>query len=617
MSALRPDAATADKCRRFLKSLSQAGQLTALYQAKHPVAAQSLADALSLLEELFSGGGWGVLAVGFEDGRWRLNEMVLADKPAAFRFLAGSLEAYGVREVSFFAGLRPHELSSFCELCAFAGRAPERDAEQFLRERGVRHVRLDVHAYVKAARAKAAAAPPPPESPVTRPAAAMPVAGPAGDGVPGHGWGFGTFIKELVEKAVADPDARAEIYAEAVRNVKEALARRVAEATSGARREVRLSANSALRAENVLDAVADGRVTVDREGRVLMMDHKAEEILGGPLSAIAGRPLLDSVRSDDRVATLSKNLVLPDDAKVLPEVASAGPAEVLDAFRRSLAVVQDEEGRTVGACAVLPHAAKFQEMQKAQDDFVSSVAHELKAPLAAICSALEVVRDKVTSKLPPAEAEFLDISVRNSLLLRDLIQDLGDASKLLAGKMAVRPEAVSVDPLVRQAISGLTPWARAKRISLGTERRYDPAALPPVWADPVRLVQILNNLVSNAIKHTEPGGGVRVGAAAGTGEQAGRVVFSCKDDGRGIAAEDRSRIFEKFTQLAAGVRRGGAGLGLAIVRDLVDMHGGELWLNSKVGKGSTFYFSLPAAGPGAAEPGRRAAPGGGAGRGVP
>lgn len=549
--------ASGEKGRRFLKTLNMTVQLVSLYQARHPVPAQSLSSALRLLEEVLAESGSGDLSVGLQDGRWRVDAVVLADRAEACKSLASALEAYGVREVAFFAGIRPYELASFCELCASAGAQTERDAGQFLRARGVQRVRVDVDVFLRASRLKDAAVPPP-ENPVAKTPAAPPAVGPAGDGVPGHDRGLGTLINEL-------------------------------------RREVRLSANAALRVENVLDAVADGRVTVDREGRVLMMDHKAEEILGGPLSSVAGRPLLDSVSTDDRVVTLSKNLALPDDRAVVPAVATAGTAGVLDAFRGSMAVVQDEDGRTVGACAVLPHAAKFQEVMRTQDDFVSSITHELKAPLAAICSALEVVRDKVQTKLAPAEAEFLDISVRNSLMLRDLIQDLGDCAKLQAGKMPVRPEAVAVDPLVRQAISGLSPWAQAKRIGLGTELRYDPRALPQVWADPVRLVQILNNLLSNAIKHTDAGGRVRVGAAPSPGAMPGRVVFSCKDDGRGIAAEDRGRIFERFTQLSAGVRRGGAGLGLAIVRDLVDRHGGELWLNSKVGKGSTFYFSLPVA----------------------
>jgi len=433
---------------------------------------------------------------------------------------------------------------------------------------------------------------PPPPAPRPQPAPAPKQEAPPP--APKPVLGFGSFIKTLVDKSISDPQERAQVYAEALRHVEQALARHASEASHKLLLEKQGVINERVRTESVLTTVAQGKVIVDQEGRVLMMDPTAEEIVGQPFAAVAGKKLLEGMQNDDQFVVLAKELVIPENRPVSEEVQSAGASGAMEAFRQSVAVVHDERGRIVGTYAVLPHAAKFRETQRLQEEFLANITHDLKAPLTAICSALEILTERTRSRLEGEEGDFFDICVRNSRTLRQMIDELLDFSKISSGHMTVRPERVSLEPLLRECVQALMPWSRSKRISLEVEEPESLRALPPVLADRGRLLQILNNLVSNAIKFTPEEGRVELSAKLGGPEREGMAVISVQDTGCGIDSEDQKRIFERFSQGQAG-RREGVGLGLAIARDLVNQHRGEIWVGSESGNGATFSFTLPLA----------------------
>lgn len=585
--------------RAFLKSLGQSVKLVSLYSLAHPVPASSQQESWHLLHELFSETGWTELTLSLSAGRWLVNGRVAADSARAYELLAIAFRAHALQSVAFRPECRLYELSALCELASTPpNRAYRTDAADFMKERGVRHVSVDVEEFVRTRKAGVAASAlvqsPRAESALRLPADAPPPpapAEPAAEAVPRGAQGFGAFIKSLVEKAVADPAERAQIYAEALRHVEQALARRASEATHRLLMEKQGIVNERVRAEGVLTTVAQGKVIVDQEGRVLMMDSAAEEIVGRPFSAVAGKRLTEGVEGEEQFVVLSKELVLPENRPVSAGMELAGGAGAMSAFRQSVAVVHDEKGRVVGTYAVLPHAAKFRETQRLQEEFVANVTHDLKAPLTSVASALEVLVSRLEGRLAEEDAELLDICVRNSRSLRQMIDELLDFSKLRSGRMTVHPERLALEPVLRECASALMPWARSKRVALELE---DGGGAPAVLADRGRLLQVLNNLVSNAIKFTPEGGRVSLSARAGGAERPGEVVVSVSDTGCGVAPEERERIFERFAQGQSG-RREGVGLGLTIVRELVEQHRGRLWLESEPGRGSTFSFSLPAA----------------------
>lgn len=584
----------ADARRELLKSLAQATQLTQLYQAEHPVPAAAVKDALLRLTEILADGKRREVVIGKVNGRWMINDAALPDAVFGLDPLGAAFGEHSIHSVTLDVDSKPYELAAFCELLAGSPqRLGDADAQEFLTKRGVRSIRLNVEKYAR--RPRAAAEAPPPRSVVSPiPRQSTPEASLSRrlGGMP-----FGAFVKTLVDESVSDPVERADIYAEALKSVKASIERHVAEATRDLAAQKQRATSERARVERLLSTVADGTVVVDKDGRVLMMDPAAEEIAGKRLVELAGRPILEDAADAARVVTLAKEIAAPPGAPVSDEVRVIGAEDVLNSYRKSIAVVEDEHGRVVGTYAVRPP-----ELERRAEEFLAHVTHELKAPLSSICSGLEIVCRTGRHKLSSQEGRFLDISLKNAELLRRTVSELLDFSKVESGRMQVKLLPTRVDPLVREAVEGMRPWAALKGLTL-SEAPLDEIAQAMVLGDPVRIVQMLTNLISNAIKSTPEAGAITVSAALGRGENSDAVVFSVRDTGCGVAPADRERIFERFTQVVGdGQRRDGVGLGLTIVKEMVERHHGRLWLDSEAGLGSTFHFAIPRAPAGVESP---------------
>ncbi len=224
----------------------------------------------------------------------------------------------------------------------------------------------------------------------------------------------------------------------------------------------------------------------------------------------------------------------------------------------------------------------------------SYMTHELRAPLTSVRSALGLLQEQLQDRLSRDEKQVLDLAVKNANRLAGLINDILDFSKIQAGKMRLRAEPTDCRLLLQEAWGSLQAWAISKGIRLVRLRGQAP--MPRVQADSKRTLQVLVNLVSNAIKFTPAGGKIELSTALGSGEHEGTVVFSVKDTGCGIAPEDLSRIFHCFEQSAAGVKASeGTGLGLTLAKAMVELQGGRIWAESWKGVGATFRFTLPIA----------------------
>jgi two-component system sensor histidine kinase GlrK len=221
-------------------------------------------------------------------------------------------------------------------------------------------------------------------------------------------------------------------------------------------------------------------------------------------------------------------------------------------------------------------------------DFFSSMSHELRTPLTSIKEGTGLLLDGVGGDTTEKQRKLLSILAEESNRLISVVNSLLDLSKMEAGMMAYDFEITHVDPLIKRAIAEITPLVEAKGIRL--ENEMD-GTLPPLKMDPERILQVLRNLLGNAVKFTPKGGLVRVAAKPSNG----KLAISVKDSGPGIPAESLTSIFEKFNQGSRQTphARQGTGLGLAIANSIITSHGGKIWAESELGKGSTFIFVLP------------------------
>jgi signal transduction histidine kinase len=223
---------------------------------------------------------------------------------------------------------------------------------------------------------------------------------------------------------------------------------------------------------------------------------------------------------------------------------------------------------------------------RTRDEVLAVVAHDLRNPLNLVLTSGMFLLETVQG-LQPSAREQLGLIQRAAGQMNRLIQDLLEVAAMEAGTIAVEPREEQVEPLLRGACRAMEHAARAKQIELVCDVEAD---LPLVHADRDRMDQVVGNLIGNAVRFTPEGGRIRV-AAERDGEG---VRISVADTGAGIDAADLPRVFDRFWQ-AQRSREGGAGLGLAIARGIVAAHGGEMWVESEQGGGSTFFFTLPVA----------------------
>ncbi|MBI4348787.1 MAG: PAS domain S-box protein [Elusimicrobia bacterium] len=564
----------------FLRALGLATRAFSLYKPTHPVAQAALEESFKAFDELLRVSPGSENTLTMTDGRWLWDATPIADSTQSPETLLGLFGgAGGPLRLKFLGDVRCYELAVLCELAAHPPASSEPAAlSDLLLQKGVKHLRVELETR----------APVPESVPATAPA---PDARPAARKRPSVN--FSQLLRQLVESAVKDPEERTHLYADAVDMVKQSLDRHVAEATAALEEDKQRILAEQIRTERVLSTMADGKVIVDSTGRVLMMNPAAEAIAGQRLAELAGRHVSATVSGRDRVLAVSKDIAIDEGRDLSSEVDVVAEREVGDAMKRSLALIQDESGRVVGTYAVMPDVRKFEDAQRLKDEFVQRITHDLKAPLSSICSALELIERKAGPKLNAEEANFLDVCARNAAQLGEMISKILDFSKLEAGGLQVSPTPVDAEALIREVVESLAPWALRRGIGLeakaGDQRRT-------VLADRPQSVQILANLISNSIKATPPGGRITIGAAAGGELHPGMAVFSVADTGCGIAPEDQERIFERFMQAPAdGARREGVGLGLSIVRELIALHRGTVWVSSVLGKGATFSFTLPLA----------------------
>jgi two-component system NtrC family sensor kinase len=320
--------------------------------------------------------------------------------------------------------------------------------------------------------------------------------------------------------------------------------------------------------DTLLHEIEDGVMVVNDEQRIILINRMACEAFGiDPVGAV-GQPLAAVIQNADARELLSgkgrKGEIALEDGRV---------------FNAHLTPIAK-----VGYAVVIQDITQLKRIDRIKSDFVSTVSHDLRSPLTAILGYVELMGR--VGPVNEQQAEFIKRVRQSVQSITALIGDLLDLGRLEAG-FDTQKEATSLQLIMRYAVDGLKQQSDAKHLSVLLEA---PADLPSVLANPLRLRQMVTNLLDNAIKYTPQGGALRMAAWA-DGDQ---VVMTVRDSGIGIPAADQPFIFDKFYRASnARTEFTGTGLGLSIVRSIVENHGGRIWLESKSGEGTTFTVVLP------------------------
>ncbi len=345
------------------------------------------------------------------------------------------------------------------------------------------------------------------------------------------------------------------------------------------------------RHRRVLDSVADGILGTDPTGMIQVVNPAASRILGWTPAELTGQGMCTHVCANDHTAC-PLHAALEN-----PGADTASPATFTFARRDGSSLVVEatiapmtQADGPAGIVLTFRDITDRELVERMKREFVSAVSHELRTPLTAIHGSLEMLVDGEAGSLPEPANELARVAVRGSERLGRLVNDIIDIERLETGRMRVDIGVHEIAPIVATTIRLMQPVADARDIQLSVG-----VVDGMVWCDPDRVNQVLVNLIDNALKFTPTGRRIEVRAR----RTESTVMIEVHDQGRGIPADQVDLVFRPFHQVDAsdGDALGGTGLGLAITRAIVDQHGGDIWVESTLGVGSVFCFTLPAAHP--------------------
>jgi PAS domain S-box-containing protein len=354
----------------------------------------------------------------------------------------------------------------------------------------------------------------------------------------------------------------------------------------------------------ILNSAAYSMLSTNTEGVIQTVNAAAEKWLGYTGAELAGSNVTivhDAQELQSRGDQLTRAMGMPvsGDSQALVTKARYGVADEFECtyvrkdgtrFPVLLAVsaLRSEANDLSGYLMIAADLSERQAIRKMKDEFVSIVSHELRTPLTSIKGALGLLAGGVTGVLPPKAAEMANIAQGNVERLSRLVNDILDLQRIESGRITMDKRPCNIADLLQQSAEAVHLVAEAEGLTILTSCRE-----ACVEADRERMVQAFVNLLGNAIKFSPRGGRIEFAAE----RTSAGVLFRVKDEGRGIPKEKLETIFERFVQVDASDARekGGTGLGLAICRTIVEQHGGRVWAESELGRGSTFYVQLPVA----------------------
>lgn len=334
--------------------------------------------------------------------------------------------------------------------------------------------------------------------------------------------------------------------------------------------------------QQAFDRLPDALAVLDSQGRVEVATELARDVFGMKVETRIEDLHFPVILNVCQRALTTGRRAVPENGKTIIQQFVGGEERF---FQPEATPILDHEGEPTGVVLVLKDVTQLKEQDEMKRGIVSTVSHQLKTPLTSIRMAIHVLLEEKVGPLTEKQVELLLAAREDSDRLHSTLNNLLDISRIESGRAAMHLQKTYPNTLVLDAVDQFTLAARDKGVTMGTQLS---GGLPEVWADATQVGHIFSNLLSNALRYTDPGGEITISAM--TDED--QVHFEVTDTGRGIPPEYVGHVFEQFFRVPDQGKETGAGLGLAIVKEIVEAHGGTVNARSTEGKGSTFTFTL-------------------------
>lgn len=347
------------------------------------------------------------------------------------------------------------------------------------------------------------------------------------------------------------------------------------------------------RSNAIVRSIPDPLIVVDAEYHIIVINSAAETVFSIQDKQVKGSHILEVV-NNEAIFNPLKECVQTRLPVKSTGMESALRLKVNDAWRYYLlesTPVEDREGNLLGIVVFMGDVTHLKEVDRMKSDFVSAASHEFRTPLTSITMSVGLLLDGTVGALDQRQKQLLEVIKEDCDRLNHLVSELLDLSRIESGKAVMVKEASRLESIIEASARPLQIQLEEHQINL--EISPEVKNLPLVEADANKIAWVFNNLISNSIRYTDRGGKIFINAYP----EGNRILVSVADNGIGIPKEYQNQIFSKFVQVKNndGYAMGGAGLGLAIAKEIIQAHGGKIWVESEPGKGSTFTFTLPQA----------------------
>ena len=340
------------------------------------------------------------------------------------------------------------------------------------------------------------------------------------------------------------------------------------------------------RSDAIVQSIADGIIVVDSEIKIIAINPIAADLAKVKSMLATNNHFLDVFDNRTLYQHLRQTAETGKAPQLEDDLLTVEGEQQTKYYKFAITPVVTAAEEVVGAILLLQDVTKLKELDNLKSEFVATASHELRTPLTGMAMSLNLLVETTEGKLSESESELLDTAVEDVERLRGLVNDLLDLSKIESGKLSLDFVDVKVNFLLDKAVSALEIQGQQNQVALVREFLSEDIAIK---ADANKVIWVLTNLIANALRYSDPGGEIKIGARG----RNSWVEIYVADRGAGIPLEYQSKIFDKFVQVETAKDIGGSGLGLAICKEMVQAHGGRIWVDSTVGEGSTFTFTIP------------------------
>ncbi|MHB1276153.1 MAG: sensor histidine kinase [Candidatus Humimicrobiaceae bacterium] len=342
--------------------------------------------------------------------------------------------------------------------------------------------------------------------------------------------------------------------------------------------------------EAIVESISDGVVVTGASNRILLINKAAEKIFNISEEEYLKKDFNDAIKNPDLFNHIDS--VRKGHEKILPKDyidLTIKHKKNVNYYRVIAKPITNIAGESIGVVTLFQDVTKFKEVDDLKSEFVASVSHELRTPIASVLMAAELLDNEIPGKTNEKQKEIISIILEDGNRLKNLINDILDLSKFESGKIQLNFKNYTPQEIIDYVLKILEIRIREENVKIKVEIDKN---IPGVKADISKITQVFTNLIENSINYKAMNKKIVIDLGAKLLND--KILFFIKDNGRGISEEDQKKIFDKFIRLEENEnsKNKGSGLGLAISKSIIKNHGGDLWVESSIGIGSTFYFTL-------------------------